>query len=35
MAKKTTKKKTSETPVTCIGIKSWGEVVQDKLNKKK
>ena len=35
MAKKTTKKKTPETPITCVGIKNCDEILQDKLNKKK
>jgi hypothetical protein len=33
--KKTTKKKASKTEVTCVPNKTWGQVLQEKLNEKK
>jgi hypothetical protein len=35
MAKKATKKKVEATPVVCIGAKTWGDELKEKLNKKK
>ena len=35
MAKKTTKKKEQSTTIVCIGSKTWGAQLQDKLNEKK
>ena len=35
MAKKTAKKKVEVTPIVCVGVKTWGEQLKDKLNSKK
>jgi len=35
MAKKVNKKKVETTPVVCIGAKTWGDQLKDKLNEKK
>lgn len=35
MAKKTTKKKAEAAPIVCVGVKTWGEQLKDKLNSKK
>lgn len=35
MAKKTTKKKAEVTPIVCVGAKTWGDQLKEKLNKKK